>query len=86
MSRNQHGLCIRIKMFLCFLLLFIHVLLFDFWQLTDSDSEAAGSLSGDTLMRSGSAGMTSIIKPIKEGYLTKKGAVVGAVIKVEKID
>ena len=50
----------------------------DFLQLTDSDSEA-GSLAGDTLTRSGSAGMTSIIKPIKEGYLVKKGAVVGDV-------
>ena len=35
-------------------------------------------MPGDSLIRSGSAGMTSTIKPIKEGYLTKKGAVVGA--------
>ena len=36
-------------------------------------------MPGDSLIRSGSAGMTSTIKPIKEGYLTKKGAVVGAI-------
>lgn len=42
---------------------------------TDVDGEG-GSLPGDSLIRSGSAGMTSTIKPIKEGYLTKKGAVV----------
>ena len=47
-------------------------------QNTDVDSEG-GSLPGDSLIRSGSAGMTSTIKPIKEGYLTKKGAVVGAI-------
>lgn len=47
------------------------------WQNTDIDSEG-GSLPSDSLIRSGSAGMTSTIKPIKEGYLTKKGAVVGA--------
>ena len=46
-------------------------------QNTDVDSEG-GSLPSDSLIRSGSAGMTSTIKPIKEGYLTKKGAVVGA--------
>ncbi|XP_078358276.1 pleckstrin homology domain-containing family A member 1-like [Oculina patagonica] len=44
-------------------------------KLTDSDSEG-GSYSSDSLVRSGSAGMTSTLKPIKEGYLTKKGAVV----------
>ena len=48
------------------------------WQNTDVDGEG-GSLPGDSLIRSGSAGMTSTIKPIKEGYLTKKGAVVGAI-------
>ena len=47
-------------------------------QNTDVDSEG-GSLPSDSLIRSGSAGMTSTIKPIKEGYLTKKGAVVGAI-------
>lgn len=36
-------------------------------------------MPSDSLIRSGSAGMTSTIKPIKEGYLTKKGAVVGAI-------
>lgn len=51
---------------------------FFMWQNTDVDSEG-GSLPGDSLIRSGSAGMTSTIKPIKEGYLTKKGAVVGAI-------
>ena len=47
-------------------------------QNTDVDGEG-GSLPSDSLIRSGSAGMTSTIKPIKEGYLTKKGAVVGAI-------
>lgn len=42
---------------------------------TDTDSEG-GSLTSDSLIRSGSAGKTSTIKPIKEGYLSKKGAVV----------
>ena len=51
---------------------------FFMWQNTDVDSEG-GSLPSDSLIRSGSAGMTSTIKPIKEGYLTKKGAVVGAI-------
>ena len=51
---------------------------FFMWQNTDVDTEG-GSLPGDSLIRSGSAGMTSTIKPIKEGYLTKKGAVVGAI-------
>lgn len=36
-------------------------------------------MPSDSLIRSGSAGMTSTIKPIKEGYLTKKGAVVGGI-------
>lgn len=44
-------------------------------KITDSDSEG-GSLSGDSLKRSGSTGNTGTIKPIKQGYLTKKGAVV----------
>lgn len=42
---------------------------------TESDSDG-GKLSVDSLKRSGSAGNASTIKPIKEGYLTKKGAVV----------
>lgn len=42
-------------------------------KVTDSDGE---SQSTDSLTRSGSAGATSTIKPIKEGYLIKKGAVV----------
>lgn len=41
----------------------------------ESDSEG-GKLSVDSLKRSGSAGNASTIKVIKEGYLTKKGAVV----------
>lgn len=44
-------------------------------KMADSDSDG-GSYSSDSLIRSGSAGTTSTIKPIKEGYLTKKGAVV----------
>lgn len=43
--------------------------------MADSDSDG-GSYSSDSLIRSGSAGTTSTIKPIKEGYLIKKGAVV----------
>ena len=43
--------------------------------MADSDSDG-GSYSSDSLIRSGSAGTTSTIRPIKEGYLTKKGAVV----------
>lgn len=44
----------------------------------DLDSDG-GSYSSDSLIRSGSAGTTSTIKPIKEGYLTKKGAVVSKI-------
>ena len=47
-------------------------LLFNLQQLTDSDSEG---LSSDSLKQSRSAGPSSTIKPIKEGYLVKKGAV-----------
>ncbi|KAJ7375177.1 hypothetical protein OS493_001916 [Desmophyllum pertusum] len=43
-------------------------------KMTDSDSESFSS--SDSLIRSGSASMASTMKPIKEGYLTKKGAVV----------
>jgi len=46
--------------------------------MTESDSDT-GSYSSDSLIRSGSAGTTSTIKPIKEGYLTKKGAVVSEI-------
>ncbi|XP_029183251.1 pleckstrin homology domain-containing family A member 1-like isoform X2 [Acropora millepora] len=41
----------------------------------ESDNEG-GKLSVDSLKRSGSAGNASTIKLLKEGYLTKKGAVV----------
>lgn len=43
--------------------------------MADSDSDS-GSYSSDSLKRSGSAGTTSTIKLVKEGYLMKKGAVV----------
>lgn len=46
--------------------------------MTDLDSDG-GSYSSDSLIRSGSAGSTNTIKPIKEGYLTKKGAVVSKI-------
>lgn len=44
-------------------------------KMTDSDSDG-GSYTSDSLKRSGSTGTTTTIKPIKEGYLTKKGALV----------
>lgn len=44
-------------------------------KVIDSDSDG-GSPSSDLLKRSGSAGMASVVKPIKEGYLVKKGALV----------
>lgn len=46
--------------------------------MTDSDSDG-GSYTSDSLKRSGSTGTTSTIKPIKEGYLTKKGALVSKI-------
>jgi len=46
--------------------------------MTDSDSDG-GSYTSDSLIRSGSAGTSSTIKPIKEGYLTKKGALVSKI-------
>lgn len=47
-------------------------------KMTDSDCDG-GSYSSDSLIRSGSAGTTSTIKLIKQGYLMKKGAVVSRI-------